>query len=201
MRKIQWETQHLTIGDNNKFKYESEDENEYNDYDKDQFDINQLADNAEKLISTPIGIFMLNDDLNPYKNLKFYIGHTNFNITAKVFDEIEKTDGVEIFHVISRYRFTIAIGKMFNVHSVRQAIEDKLCKTPLEILNRTKNPENKEYIKWYLYILPNGEKDFQGITKDSTKEEVEEYEKNYRLAKEASNKVQGGEFTDESTEY
>lgn len=52
-----------------------------------------------------------------------WIGHTNFNITTSIKDKLNEVDGVEVLNVMSRYRFFIGIGKMFDFSDVRKEIE------------------------------------------------------------------------------
>jgi hypothetical protein len=52
-----------------------------------------------------------------------WFGHTNFNITPTVKDILNKTEGVEILKICSRYRFFIGIGKMFDFKHVRKDLE------------------------------------------------------------------------------
>jgi hypothetical protein len=60
------------------------------------------------------------------KIFNFWIGHTNFDITHKVADVIEKTDGVETLDIFTRYRFRIAVGKAFDDSSVMRDINKRV---------------------------------------------------------------------------
>jgi len=53
-----------------------------------------------------------------------WMGHTNFNITKEIKDKLNRTEGVEILKICSRYRFFIGIGRMFDFTDVRKNIED-----------------------------------------------------------------------------
>ena len=55
-----------------------------------------------------------------------WVGHTNFDITPSIKDKIEKTKGVEVLKIQSRYRFFVGVGKMFDFKQVRKNIEDEL---------------------------------------------------------------------------
>ena len=55
-----------------------------------------------------------------------WMGHTNFDITPKIKDELNCIAGVEIMKICTRYRFFIGIGRMFDFSEVRKEIEDKL---------------------------------------------------------------------------
>lgn len=59
-------------------------------------------------------------------NYDCWMGHTNFDITPKIKDELNCIAGVEIMKICTRYRFFIGIGRMFDFSEVRKEIEDKL---------------------------------------------------------------------------
>lgn len=79
-------------------------------------------------VKTPLGIFDINSPETPTKFFKgkCWIGHTNFDITETEYDIIDATPGVEAFRVLTRYRFFICIGIMFNFQDVAGAIENQL---------------------------------------------------------------------------
>lgn len=52
-----------------------------------------------------------------------WIGHTNFNITNSIKNKLNEVDGIEVLNIISRYRFFIGVGKMFEFTEVRKDIE------------------------------------------------------------------------------
>lgn len=55
------------------------------------------------------------------------MGYTNFDITTSVQDALESVDGVELLEVMSRYRFFLGVGKLFNFSDVRRDVEEQLC--------------------------------------------------------------------------
>ena len=59
-------------------------------------------------------------------NFDCWMGHTNFNITSRIKEELNKVDGVEVLKICSRYRFFVGVGKMFNFSNVRKNIESVL---------------------------------------------------------------------------
>lgn len=79
-----------------------------------------------KVIATPMGIIPVNENTVSGKIFNFWIGHTNFDITPKIADTIEKTDGVETLDIFTRYRFRIAIGKVFDDSSVMREINRRV---------------------------------------------------------------------------
>jgi hypothetical protein len=59
-------------------------------------------------------------------NFDCWMGHTNFDLTPQVRRTLDKIDGVEILKIVSRYRFFIGIGRMFDFKQVRSNIESQL---------------------------------------------------------------------------
>ena len=87
-----------------------------------EFDFSILEDPEQDLIVIPVPESFY-EQINLLTNYDCWIGHTNFDITESVKTKVEKTKGVEILKVYSRYRFFIGIGKMFNFSEVRKEIE------------------------------------------------------------------------------
>lgn len=81
---------------------------------------------AIKVIATPMGIIPINENTVSGKIFNFWIGHTNFDITQKIADTIETTDGVETLDIFTRYRFRIAIGKVFDDSTVMREINKRV---------------------------------------------------------------------------
>lgn len=96
---------------------------EYNEEEEqEEIDIETLQDSDQDLLIIPVPE-NFSEQLSLLTNYECWIGHTNFDITESIKDTIEKTKGVEILKVYSRYRFFIGIGKMFNFSEVRKQIE------------------------------------------------------------------------------
>lgn len=72
------------------------------------------------------------EDVSMLSNFDCWIGHTNFDITPRVKEKLNKTPGVEILKIFSRYRFFVGIGEMFDFQDVRFDIEQKLIKGEFE---------------------------------------------------------------------
>lgn len=68
------------------------------------------------------------ENINLVANFDCWMGHTNFNITEDIKDELDKTEGVEVLKICSRYRFFVGIGKMFDFTDVRKKIEQSILK-------------------------------------------------------------------------
>lgn len=81
-----------------------------------------------RAIATPMGIVPMNENTASSKIFNFWIGHTNFDITKKIVNLIEKTNGVEALDIFTRYRFRIAVGKAFNDSDVMRDINKKIYK-------------------------------------------------------------------------
>jgi hypothetical protein len=77
-----------------------------------------------KVIATPMGIIPINENTASGKIFNFWLGHTNFDITKKIFDIIEKTEGVETLDIFTRYRFRISVGKAFTDSVVMKDIQE-----------------------------------------------------------------------------
>jgi|TARA_R110000824_G_scaffold231356_4_gene419188 hypothetical protein len=76
------------------------------------------------------GIPISNDlvqELSLAVNYDCWLGHANFNITPEMKTKLKKTPGVEALKIISRYRFFIGVGKMFDFAEVREFIENQHC--------------------------------------------------------------------------
>lgn len=106
-------------------------DNFYDDEDEEDFseeNVNTLINQPKpiKVIATPMGIIPINDNTASGKIFNFWMGHTNFNITAEIAKIIETCDGVECLNVFTRYRFRIAIGKAFTDSVVMKSIQDTI---------------------------------------------------------------------------
>lgn len=86
----------------------------------------QLKVNSVKVMATPMGIIPITENTASSKIFNFWMGHTNFNITKKIAQIIEDTDGVETLDIFTRYRFRIAIGKVFTDSTVMKNINDNV---------------------------------------------------------------------------
>jgi hypothetical protein len=75
-----------------------------------------------------MGLIPYTENTASSKIFNFWVGHTNFNLSKKVVDIIEDADGVEVLDVFTRYRFRIAIGKVFDDARVMTNINDKVYK-------------------------------------------------------------------------
>ena len=63
------------------------------------------------------------EEVTMLSNFDCWMGHTNFDITPKIKEQLNKIQGVEVLKICSRYRFFIGVGKMFSFADVRKNIE------------------------------------------------------------------------------
>jgi hypothetical protein len=150
-RKIMWASQHLEIDtmtgkivDPSKEEYDTKEEEKnefYFDDDDDNISTKMIAQNV---LSTPFGLWKVDDIMNPYKQFKLWMGHTNFTINKKIACLIKKIAGIEILSIITRYRFIIGVGEMFDIRDVRIAIEKELqCNGIVSTVNNEKKHRSK----------------------------------------------------------
>lgn len=88
--------------------------------------LQQKASTAQhKFIVTPFGIFSP-EKISIGQHFKFWIGHTNFDLSSKIVDIIEKTEGVEVLNIYTRYRFRVAIGESFSDRHIMSLINKRI---------------------------------------------------------------------------
>lgn len=99
-----------------------EEEEDDDDYLPKQITKKSAMDISKILPITPEMI----EDVSVLANFECWIAHTNFDITNRIKTELNKIPGIEILKVLSRYRFFIGIGQMFDFQEVRSNIEKQL---------------------------------------------------------------------------
>lgn len=130
---------------------------------------------AGTVIETPLGIFNVDDELNPYKNFEFWLCHSNFDITKSVAETIIDTPGVEVFRPITRYRFLLGVGDLFPFQDVRASLQEKLCGTSVDINALVARVNELEILfsqqgspEWVIYIYPTGKLEFAYLEPDES---------------------------------
>ena len=98
------------------------DEDEYEDAEEPK----DIIQKPMRAISTPMGIIPYTENTASSKIFNFWVGHTNFSLNILLSDIIENTDGVEALDIFTRYRFRIAIGKVFDDAKVMKEINDQV---------------------------------------------------------------------------
>lgn len=156
----------------------------------------EILQKIPKLVSTPMGgIYQLHDRFSPSKQFNCWIGHTNFNVTRSVIESIEEVEGIEVLFPVSRYKFFMGVGKLFDFKNTRLNIENILCdkhkfvednidldeETRVKVKNIKKKLNKKN--NWAIFIFPNGEIDY--ISSDKQNDQT--YLDTLRLYLEASN--------------
>lgn len=68
----------------------------------------------------------LMEDIAVLSSYECWIGHTNFDVTNSMKNILDKIEGVEILRILSRYRFFIGLGKLFEFKEVRKNIEHNI---------------------------------------------------------------------------
>jgi hypothetical protein len=86
-----------------------------------------------RVIASPMGLIPYTEHTASSKIFNFWTGHTNFDLSAQIVDEIEKIEGVETLDIFTRYRFRVGIGKCFDDSSVMNRINTYIYKI-VEIL-------------------------------------------------------------------
>lgn len=75
---------------------------------------------------TPMGIIPYTESTASSKIFNFWTGHTNFNLSQKICDIIEQTEGIESLDIFTRYRFRISVGKVFVDSEVMRKINHNI---------------------------------------------------------------------------
>lgn len=119
-KEIDWLEKHINhedgldiYGQSNNIDIDEDEEAEDLPYMEDSEDINDSPKDKTHAILSPMGLIPYNEYTASSKIFNFWVGHTNFSISKPIADLIESVDGVEILDVFTRYRFRIAIGKVF----------------------------------------------------------------------------------------
>ena len=201
-RKIAWEKwEEVEPKSTEKLFKEHESVGEYADGEEDSDSASSflnLFNEGNNVVSTPLGFFHKEDINRPSKQYDCWIGHTNFDITHGVQDKIEKIDGVEMLYSISRYKFFVGIGRMFNFsgwEGVRLEIERIVTDSNPEdeyvnlneetsaIIDQIKSQMN-EGKHWAIFVFPNGEYDY--VISDSIDQKFINKIKTLKIARDLS---------------
>lgn len=191
MKEIVWEKY--------EFEFQQPEEEEYVDEEELELDV-------PVVMQTPFGLFRVDDTMNPFKRFDFRMGHTNFDITPSIMDEIQTIPGVEVLVVPTRYRFIIATARLFEFKDVRIEIEREICgkHQVMALLDEIKNTDIKEMVTtihkevsqkkyWAIYVFPNG-----AVVHTSNDEKTSEFESTEILYAYASQISEGVLITSEN---
>ncbi len=145
-------------------------------------DIMALLNTLPHIVSTPVGMYHFDDRMRPSKQYDCWIGHSNFDITNDIKNQIESIPGVEVLSILTRYRFFLGIGRLFNFREVRVRIDSAVCSNNSdfhfkegleegmdETLESVKE-EVSSYKYWAIFVFPNGEMDYISSNEDNDEE-------------------------------
>jgi len=151
------------------YQFNFQEDEEVEQYD-DTYDEDKVGLDLPSVMTTPFGVFRVDDQMNPFKRFQFWMGHTNFDITPQIKDTLNRTPGVEVLHILTRYRFILGAGQAFDFGQVRVEIERELCgkhkiEAFIEQINDDSVQKKVRKLKdsldssdyWLLYLFPNGE--------------------------------------------
>lgn len=86
------------------------------------FDNDYIIHGKPKLFMTPNGPMPVGEE-------NLWIGHTNFELDQEAFYRVANTiAGVEGARIISRYRFEVCFGKLFNEEELLRMFKEELLK-------------------------------------------------------------------------
>lgn len=157
--KIVWESVKYKF-DTSKSKWMDDSEDEIEEYSDEYEEDGDPLDGhfnipIGNIVSTPFGMFEVEEAFNPLNHFEFWIGHTDFDLTQNFINVVEKIPGVEGLKVFSRYRFLLAVGKLFDFKKVRPVIELSIGSLQIskEILD-LREEFSKQEKDWYIYVYP-----------------------------------------------
>ena len=109
-------------------KFQSQDvlgDDEFEEFTEEEIEMMQALQQNQSQMMVPVDDKLM-ENITLAQNFDCWMGHTNFNLTKEIRDKLNKTDGVEVLKICSRYRFFVGIGRMFDFKDVRQNIEKLL---------------------------------------------------------------------------
>lgn len=169
--KIKWE---LINSDDDTDAFFPDDEiSDYEKSEEDNYEMGGMV--TKKVMQTPFGFAVVDDGLNPFKDIQILVFHTDFYITKKVKDDIETTPGVEVLKILTPYRGSLCVGKCFNSTDVRREIEKRIIKKeiPNEQIRLDVDDLKQKlsaYDNWSILVHPNGYIDYAYLTGDNAEQ-------------------------------
>jgi hypothetical protein len=168
-------------------------ESEYVDPRVDDDEHESGDENIRVAIPTPVGLVAVQPYADMTRAFDFWIGNTNFDVTPEVERLIEACPGVESLEILTRYRFRIGIGLVFDSGEVRaelrrllldEAFEPSeenpfgydLAPDMRERVDVVRKAASEENPFWALIVLPNGNVDYlRGPDKEVVKSRLQLY--------------------------
>lgn len=120
------------------------------------------------LVMTPFGDQILGDKWSPLTMYELQVMHLRGPIAddPRLLDRLDKIQGVAAFHVVDRYTYIIAPGRLYSVTEVKQNVEEVLLNkssfTPAidiakkELRENHENAETLEGMNLYSILYKNG---------------------------------------------
>jgi hypothetical protein len=126
-----------------------------------------------KVVSTPFGMIPVDNNWLIDKHIDFWMMETNFNIGTEIVDFMKSVEGIEIFHVFTRYKARVGIPKSGFFESkvvlsqIREGISNlfrsqhlqQIIELPQDIVSIAMNTRDQLHANtayWGILILPNG---------------------------------------------
>lgn len=109
-------------------KFHSQDllgDDEFEEFTEEEIEMMAALQQNQPQMMVPVDDKLM-ENITLAQNFDCWMGHTNFNLTKEIRDKLNKTDGIEVLKICSRYRFFVGIGRMFDFKDVRQNIEKLL---------------------------------------------------------------------------
>jgi hypothetical protein len=171
-KKIAWESWNAKVD----VVYTTEPMQETQDQDYEEDQMPQFAMDPgfileqQRILYTPIGPYPEESMLKPSDRWDCWIGYTNFPVTNKMSNVLNKdVEGIEALKILGKYSFFIGVARMFDISDVRKTIEEKLCTyTESEILSDEGTQETVDLVKsqlknnkhWSILVSPQGKVDY-----------------------------------------
>jgi hypothetical protein len=171
-KKIAWESWNAKVD----VVYTTEPMQETQDQDYEEDQMPQFAMDPgfileqQRILYTPIGPYPEESMLKPSDRWDCWIGYTNFPVTNKMSNVLNKdVEGIEALKILGKYSFFIGVARMFDISDVRKTIEEKLCTyTESEILSDEDTQETVDLVKsqlknnkhWSILVSPQGKVDY-----------------------------------------
>ncbi len=149
-------------------------------FDSGEHEERQYGEPGDKMIMTEIGVLGINTKNLLTSKVSMWILQSNFNITHEHIMNISRISGVEILRPISRYRFLVGFGGLFDEQKVKLRINKELIPQhkPYDNLQKVANRKFKHYA-----ILNNGN-EYElvgGETDDDVKNKISEIGEDWKV--------------------
>lgn len=170
-KKIAWESWNAKVDIVSLNQPIDTEEHDYQEMDQmSQLGMESFIVEQQRILYTPIGPYPEESMLKPSDRWDCWIGYTNFPVTNKVSNTLNKEiEGVEALKILGKYSFFIGVAKLFDITDIRKEIEEKLCVyTESEILSDEEIQETVDLVKsqlknnkyWSILVSPKGEVEY-----------------------------------------